>query len=434
MNAIFLLMGLLVLSYLGGVLVGRRGSGVVGLPAGLEYVALGFVLSPTLLGLVERSMLEAFSPLVHVALGWLALIVGLDFGYAGKHRVRGRVVVAGALGAALTLALVTTVTFLLLTRFGVASAGRDRLLLAGGMGAATSETTRHAVRWVIDRYHAQGPLSELLHGYTATDDLIPLLALGALFALAPASAEASVAASDLYALLRMGLTLGLGGGLGFVALVLIGTKTDGHAVWGALLGTTLLGVGTAARLGLSEMTIAFAQGLTIAVASKQRSHLRALLGPTERAVLLPTLLLAGTRLDFAALFRSRALLVVVAAALCARVVGKLVSGVNLGGAAPGLHGSARSRLGLGLLSSGALSVGIGLVFALRFPGVVGDTVLVTSALSVVLGELISPRVVRSLLQAADELEKAPRESLPDPGEAREVGESPAEGAEEAHAP
>src|SRR5579864_4661236 len=102
MNAILLLMGLLVLSYLGSLLVGGRIVRGVGLPSGAEYVALGFLLGPQALGLVERSILVSFEPIAHVAVGWLALAIGLGFGFAGEGRVR-----AGSMALGLTSALLT---------------------------------------------------------------------------------------------------------------------------------------------------------------------------------------------------------------------------------------------------------------------------------------------------------------------------------------
>jgi hypothetical protein len=63
MNALLLLMGLLVLSYIGSFLVGGRAIRGFGLPSGSEYLLLGFVIGPNVLGLIERSMLDSFEPI-----------------------------------------------------------------------------------------------------------------------------------------------------------------------------------------------------------------------------------------------------------------------------------------------------------------------------------------------------------------------------------
>jgi hypothetical protein len=92
---------------------------------------------------------------------------------------------------------------------------------------------------------------------------------------------------------------------------------------------------------------------------------------------------------------------VIAAAIGARVLGKLVSGVLLRGtrAARG----ASNAIGLGLLSSGALSVSLGLVYAMRYRGVIGDTVLVASAISAVFGEFVAPAMLRRVLVQVGEV-------------------------------
>jgi hypothetical protein len=411
-NSLFVLMGLLALSYLGGLLVNKRGgASAIGMPAGLEYVAVGFILSPSLLGVVERSVLDAFSPLVQVALAWLTLLIGLEFGKAGGKNIAAPVVLAALLGASLTIALAGGGVYALITQYpNFFSLGEKTppWLLASGLGVATCETTRHAVRWVLSRYRTDGPVSELLHGFAATSDVVPLGALAIMFAFTD-HGTMKVGAHVVGPLERIVLTIALGAVLGLVALVLVGKRTNGHAVWGALLGTALLGVGIAQRLGLSDLTVTFMEGVTIAIFSEQRAALRKLLGPTERAVMLPTLLLAGTRLDFRVFKDHWHVVLLVIFVLGARVITKWISGVMLTAASSAVRASGGS-IGVGLLSAGALSIALGLTIAMRFPSATGDLILVTAALAVVIGEVFSPRALRRLLERAGELDQA-RETL-----------------------
>jgi hypothetical protein len=64
-------------------------------------------------------------------------------------------------------------------------------------------------------------------------------------------------------------------------------------------------------------------------------------------------------------------------------------------------------MGLSLMSSGALAMSIGLAFALRFPGMLGDTVLVVAALSATVGEFVGPARLRVALKRAGEMDDAP---------------------------
>jgi len=54
-----------------------------------------------------------------------------------------------------------------------------------------------------------------------------------------------------------------------------------------------------------------------------------------------------------------------------------------------------------------LSICIGLAFALRFPGAVGDTVLAVAVLSATVGEFVGPVRLRRTLQMAGEIEGPP---------------------------
>jgi hypothetical protein len=63
------------------------------------------------------------------------------------------------------------------------------------------------------------------------------------------------------------------------------------------------------------------------------------------------------------------------------------------------------------MSSGALAISIGLAFALRFPGQVGDTVLVVAATSALFGEFVGPYRLRRSLEDAGEID---RPALPAP--------------------
>ena len=117
MSAIALLMGLLVLSYLGSLLVGSGKTG--GLASGIEFIGLGFLVGPHALGLVERPMIVEFEPIVQVGLGWLAFFLGLDFGRVEGRRVSGVRAALGISCALFTGAIVALAVWQMLVRMGV---------------------------------------------------------------------------------------------------------------------------------------------------------------------------------------------------------------------------------------------------------------------------------------------------------------------------
>lgn len=393
MNAIWALMGLLLLAYVGSFLVGGHAIRGIGLPSGVEYVVLGFVIGPGVLGLLERSTLHDFDPLAHVALGWLVFVVGASYGTVDDRRVPLRRLAAGWLTTLFTGAFVGGAMWLALPRLWPAMPALDRLLVAGGVGAGASETTRYAVRWVAVRHHAKGPASRLVGDLAEGDDLVPLLALAALFALAPATLAVPVPRWGV-----VGITLGIGAVLGAIAAALIGRTFRIAETWGVLLGVSLLAIGVSVRLELSTITTSFALGVTLTILSPHRRELRVMLEPTERPVMLPALLLAGAHLDLAAAPRLPLALALVVAA---RVAAKWLLGLGLVATSRAAR-PAGPRLGLGLLPAGALSMSVGLAFALRFPGVVGSVVLASAAVITLFGEFVGPAALRAALSRAGE--------------------------------
>lgn len=396
MNAVLLLVGLLVLSYLGSFLVGGRTIRGAGLPSGIEYVALGFVLGPQALDLVGGDMLASFEPVVQVALGWLAFAVGLDFGYAGDRRARAGNVALATFSALFTGAAVAATTWLVIQRFHVGANRTEQIILAGGVGVACSETTRHAVRWVLERHGAHGPLAERLNEIAHADDLLPLLAVAVLFALAPTTRiPMKMPLLDWPA-----ITVGLGILLGAGAALLVRSELKLDETWAVLFGVSLIAIGTTARLGLSTLTASFFAGLAASLLSKHGNDLRAMVAPTERPVLLPALLLAGAHLSFHDNPRLPWIAVV---AIATRLAAKIVVGWVLAATSKSAR-KAGGLVGLTLVSSGALAISVGLAFALRFPGTLGDTVLVVAALSATVGEFVGPARLRNALQRAGEID------------------------------
>jgi Kef-type K+ transport system membrane component KefB len=401
-NALVLLVGLLVLSYIGAFLVGGRSLRGFGLPSGSEYLVLGFLVGPTVLGAVDRSMLTAFDPIADVALGWLAMLLGLDYALVVR-RARVSSFIAACVMAVLTAVAIAAAELLVVSRF-LALAPAERFLLASGIGAACSETTRHAVRWVIERKRAHGPLSTLLGDVAEADGVVPILATAVLFAQGQ-SDHLGVAIPELG---WAGITLGLGALCGAVAAALLGREFRLHESFGVLIGMSLFGTGLGSRLGLSFLALMFSMGITLAASSRHRDEIAAMVAPTGHAILLPTLVLAGARVDPRG---SPTVLLIVGTALVARTAAKLLAGLLLGAAFPPARRAGLS-LGLGLLSSGALSIAVGLAFALRFPGRVGDTVLLVVAVTAVFGEFIGPACLGSALARAGEIADATPEPTP----------------------
>lgn len=392
MSTLYVLFLLLVIAYLGGFLMGGRGLRGVGLPSGSEWVVLGFLLGPSALGTVSGEDLSSFAPVASIAIGWIALLVGLTFGVNGGRRIPASRLVLGAVAGGLCAGAVAAAVWGTLTWVPAAAASlpssRDRLIVALGTGSALGETARPALRWAVERLGAQGPLTDLLGDLAWTDELFPLLAVGAIVGL-----DTSLGIRSL-----PGGSLALGALLGLLTALLLGRRLRTTWFWALLFGTSLFATGVAQQLDVSVLSTLFALGLALALASPLRAEIRALPAWIEGPVVLPALFIAGAR----AWAGGTAAVWVVGAALLARLVSKGLTALVVAAAYP-VARRAGPPLGLALDAAGPLSIAIGLSFQLRFPGVVGDTVLAAAAAAAVAGEFIGPPALRLSLRRAGEL-------------------------------
>lgn len=402
MTSIAHLLGLLLLAYLGTFLVGTRSIRGFGLSSSVEYVVLGFLLGPVL-GILDQASITSFDPLTHMAIGWLALLVGLDFGHLKGIRVRLRSGAAGSLIALGTFALLFALLWLILPWL-VSLAPRERSVLAAGVAVACTETTRHAVRWVVERYRAKGPLSRLLGEMADIEDMIPILACAWIFAFNPAPD------APLPPFVSALVSLGLGIGIGLVTAALLGREFRLDESWRLLLGASLMTIGLSVQAKMSPLTTMFAMGVTLSISSQHRMEIIAMTAPTERAVLLPALLIAGARLN---LTSSSIVPTIALIAVSIRLIAKFFAGVGLRRLIP----EARDTppwMGLSLTSAGGLAMSIGLAFHLRFPGLLGDTVLASAAAATLLGEFIGPPSLRAVLLRSGEISSATLTPPPSP--------------------
>lgn len=393
MNAIAFLLGLLVLAYLGSILVGGRAIRGFGLASGAEYLVLGFVLGPQVLSVVNRPLVETFQPVLLVGVSWLGLVLGVSYLRVGQRRVPVPHIALGVGMSALVAACVSATVFFGASYFSPLP--RDEVIaFAATAGIVCSETTRHSVRWVVERYGAKGPLADLAADTARASALFAALSFAVVNAWLSGAALQGISVFE-----RVLVSLGLGVVLGFTAALLLGREFRRDESWGILLGTSLLGTGAAARLNLSPISATFAMGLTLALVSRHRLDIKAMVTPTEKPVLLPVLLLAGAYVNVKLPIP---LLVLVAAALVAKILARVFCGGLLSATAKPVRGVGL-EFGGGMLSCGALGLAVALALSVRHPGVVADTVLLLASVSVLVGEWLGPGALRRALARAGEI-------------------------------
>jgi hypothetical protein len=385
------LLGLLVLAYVGSMLVSGRTIRGFGLPSGAEYLVLGVIIGPHALGLLTRSNITTFEPIFVLGASWMALVAGLGYGIVGGRRIHpGRALAGIVFGVAAGAGVASALAFAFDVLDVLPASERPRAALAAGI--VCSETTRHSVRWVVERHGARGPVSDWVADMARASALVPLLGLGWLMASAPSPLLEGTA------LERLGVTLAVGAVLGIVSAVLLGREFRRDESWGILLGTSVLGAGLSAKIGLSSMATLFVMGLTLALVSRHRLEIKFMVQVSEKPVVLPVLLAAGASVAVDGVPK---LGWVVAAALAARVGVELARGLFVAAVVPSAR-PAWAEVGLGMSSTGALALAAAYTLRVRVPGASSDAVLLVAAASVLLGEAVGPALLRRAITRTGE--------------------------------
>lgn len=396
MSTLYLLFFLLVISYVGGFLVGGRRVRGRGLPAGSEWVLVGFVVGPSVLGVLSAQDIEALSPLATVVTGWVGFLAGITFGTRGGRPISVARLALGLASGLLCGVGVALGVWLTLQNVPVAAAAfpssRERWLVSLGAGAVLAGTARQALAWAVGRLGARGPVTDLLGDLAEAQQAVPILATGIIVG--------GDTSRGLPAL--PGAALGIGAVLGLLAALLLGREERALWLWVVLFGISVFASGVAEQLDIAPITTLFAVGLCAALASPLRARIRQLLSEVEGAVLLPLLFVAGALVSLG----NGSALWVLGAAVVARWLVNGLLGFLVQAMAPGARG-AGPAVGLALSSAGPLHVTVGLAFQQRYPGPVGSAVLATAAAAAVASEFVGPPALRRALRRAGEVPEAP---------------------------
>lgn len=387
MSAMALLLLLLLLAYIGSMWASSERKRAFGSPSGIEFVLLGVLLGPEALGVLGQQAIAEFEPVAIVALGWIGLLFGLECGVVGERRAPlGRIIV----GCTLTLITACTAAVAAWWMIGFLrlAEGDLRLLMSFAIGLVTAETTRHAVRWMDERQALTGHLADLLRDLSAADDAPVLLALALLFAALPGTH--TFRGQPIPAPVMAAVTIGSGVLLGGASAWLMRYARSPVERWTILLGAAWLVTGMAKSLGLSVLAANFALGLTLSILASDAARLRAQVSPTEGAVLLPALLLAGAHLTLPA---NQGEVALIGLAIAMRFATSFVFGMGVSLLRPELRGLG-PWLGVGMLASGTLTMIVAYGISMRCPATIARPALAIAFVGTVLGELIGPASLR----------------------------------------
>jgi len=228
---------------------------------GGEFLLLGWALGGQGFGLLDRPTLAALEPLLILGLGWIGLLLGLQFELPILRRVPKSFFGIAILQGLLVLAALYLLLVPLLARlFGP---GPTTQAAAFFLAAAGADSSQHILALAVRerRRHPHAPV-HLFQFCAEIDNLIPLLALGLLAGFHHERALMTLTDPGwLDALSRLGLAVGLGALLGLLLAFLTQRvrETSHHLL--ILIGFLAFSGGLARALGFPALFVNFVAGV-----------------------------------------------------------------------------------------------------------------------------------------------------------------------------
>ena len=373
------------------------------IPQVIGYIIIGLILGESGLRFMTAPTLARFEPINFVALGLISFSLGGELKLDMLKRNGKQFTYLLFFEAFGAFFLVSLAAYLPLSMLFPTNAAMAISLLLGSISAATAAAGTTDVLW---EYRAKGEVTSTLLGIIALDDILSLFIFTILASiLAPMLGFGG--GNFLFTLFHpvyetFGAVL-LGMVAGNVLIWLLKKYTEEERVFVFSMGAIFLVLGFSRFLEVDMLMTAMIMGAVVVNKAPRKSKL--VFGLIERfstPIYVLFFVFVGATLKFNALSFSIVLVIVVF--IIARFLGKL-AGIKLGGRLSGASKKIRKYLPLCLLSQSGVAVGLAIISAQKFPGIVGDTILMVVTTSTFIVQLLGPAFIKVAIQGAGEAGK-----------------------------
>ena len=376
------------------------------------YIVTGMLLSPSILGVFnEQVVQEQLTLITDIALSIIAFSIGGTLALRKMRRLGRQILWITLIQALAAFALTTLVIgtiFPLL--YGWSPRASDSLTgmflpLALVIGAISAATAPAATLAIVHEYKARGPLTTILLGVVALDDGVTIFFYAFTISLAKAMitpGSLSWHSMVLSPVLHVLSAMVLGGGIGLCLRGLIRFVPRRTGMLVVAVGSVFLTAGLAIGLEASSLLANMMLGFIVVNFVRHSHDVFAVVENVEEPIFAMLFTLAGAHLDLTVIQTAGWLALLIT---LGRFAGKL-AGSHLGARISHAPPEVRKYLGLGLLPTAGVTVGLVLLAKNVFGTFPFAEVMVSGVLgSVIINELLAPFLVRYGLVKAGEVRR-----------------------------
>jgi hypothetical protein len=342
--------------------------------------------------------LSSLFPVIALAAGWVGLLRGTQFDTDELRASTGATWSIVLLHHVLAGTLTGAASYLMLTSGFIGEVdSRTAGVCASVLACCAAADSAAPFELLSRRYQIQGTLAPLLSRAARFGDVLVIIAFSVVFAVFHGNSEGTSDAAEWWL-----ITLGLGAGLGALFTPFMGADESENGRFLALVGIITFASGAAYFLRLSPLAVNVVLGIFLVNLSKSGRRIRATLQSTEKPMALVLMILAGTLWKPSPWLPT---LIGLVAFVGLRLAGKWL------GSWIGARGSdLRRDLYRGLLAHGSVTVAMAVSFRLVYERIFPETTAIDIAYSVILGsvilnDLVAPRILRALLVDAGDLDR-----------------------------
>ena len=368
--------------------------------SGAEYLLLGFLLGPAFPAIHALDNVTGLLPIIALAAGWVGLLRGTDFDFASLQKLDPATWRVVFLHHLLPGVAVGVGSYYFFTQSGwVITSPRDAALSASALACFAAADSAEPFDLLARRYEISGRLAPLLRNGTRLGDIAVILAFGLIFCVFHENAPE---AQDYSPALWAWVTVLLGGALGVLfSLFLAGDESD-NSRFLALVGIIAFASGGAYFLELSPLAVNLSMGFVLVNFARGGQLLHTTLESTERPMAIVLLIFAGALWEPTELVPT---LLALGGFLVLRTGAKWLASVIAGWGT-----SLRKDLFRGLLAHGDVTLAMAVSFRLVYDGDAAKIAYSVVLGSVILNDLMAPRLLRGLLVDEGEIQRELKES------------------------
>ncbi|AIO18426.1 potassium/proton antiporter [Candidatus Izimaplasma bacterium HR1] len=405
-NPLFGVAALIIFGLVGGKLIS-----LIKFPRVTGYILIGIIVGPSVLRVLSHEMVESFTIIRQVAIGFIGYTIGLELRFSKLKKTGKQVTIITVVQAFTTAILVTLAIY----AYRTATGGDYIWTYALILGAIATATAPGPIVAVVKSYRTKGPVTDVLLPLVALDDAIGIMLFAVMLSLGTSfiSGPVSIGHMLLDPFLEISMSLGFGALIGFIVTKIAkayNRESDSFLMM-VIIGFVFLGIAIGQAVHASAILLPMTIGvfLTNSIDERYEHRLTQTTDLFSAPILLAFFTIAGAELQLSLLAKIGLMGGIY---LFVRVIGK-VTGSYVSAKALKAPPTVVKYLGFTLIPQAGVAIDMALTTQLRFEEAdllahaeVGAAIMTIVLAATVIYEVFGLVVVKSALGKAGEIDAA----------------------------